>query len=421
MVNNKPVKVVYLLRSVFMKTRKFCAFVSILAICVFGLFFIGCPADKSDENKTPSNNSTPGNNNTPGSGDNVSSVDLTPTAEDFDIGNLSQMVENITDVTITPKSNKSNGIPTIYYEGIYPTTYTKNTTLPTAIGVYIVTFDIASATGWKAATNLTAGTLIINGTFDNIETFRTFLYSLPKNTKDNPYIIKLNVVDIGSGLFYGLNNTYVSLDVSNCTFTGTVLDGEIYYYGGMSGVFTDCTGLTSVTIPNSIPFLSGTFNGCTDLTSITIPSSVTNIYPNTFKGCTSLTSIVIPNSVTRIARFTFESCTSLTSITIPNSVTTIQSSAFKDCTSLTSITIPNSVTSILDSAFQGCTNLTSVTFQGNISSSLGNFGTNVNGYYVSPFDGDLRNKFFASNSTYGTPGTYKTTAPVSSSSVWTRQ
>jgi hypothetical protein len=33
----------------------------------------------------------------------------------------------------------------------------------------------------------------------------------------------------------------------------------------------------------------------------------------------------------------------------------------------------------------------------------------------------LRSKFYATNSTNGTPGTYTTTAPVSSSSVWTRQ
>jgi hypothetical protein len=34
--------------------------------------------------------------------------------------------------------------------------------------------------------------------------------------------------------------------------------------------------------------------------------------------------------------------------------------------------------------------------------------------------GDLRTKFYATNSTNGTPGTYTTTAPVNSSSVWTK-
>jgi hypothetical protein len=33
----------------------------------------------------------------------------------------------------------------------------------------------------------------------------------------------------------------------------------------------------------------------------------------------------------------------------------------------------------------------------------------------------LRDKFYATNSTNGTPGTYTTTAPVSASSVWTKQ
>jgi hypothetical protein len=33
----------------------------------------------------------------------------------------------------------------------------------------------------------------------------------------------------------------------------------------------------------------------------------------------------------------------------------------------------------------------------------------------------LRTKFYATDATNGTPGTYTTTAPVSSSPVWTRQ
>jgi len=35
--------------------------------------------------------------------------------------------------------------------------------------------------------------------------------------------------------------------------------------------------------------------------------------------------------------------------------------------------------------------------------------------------GDLRDKFYATNPTNGTPGTYTTTAPVGESSVWTKE
>ena len=109
-----------------------------------------------------------------------------------------------------------------------------------------------------------------------------------------------------------------------------------------------------MTIGNSVTSIGGeAFEGCTGLTSVTIPNSVT--FLSGFKGCTGLTSVIIPNSVTKIDRSAFEACTGLTSVTIPNSVTFL--SGFKGCTGLTSVTIPNSVTRIYRNAFKGCTSL----------------------------------------------------------------
>jgi hypothetical protein len=56
---------------------------------------------------------------------------------------------------------------------------------------------------------------------------------------------------------------------------------------------------------------------------------VTSIGDYAFRECTGLTSITIPDSVTSIGNSGFEDCTSLTSITIPNSVTSIGNEAFK--------------------------------------------------------------------------------------------
>jgi hypothetical protein len=56
-----------------------------------------------------------------------------------------------------------------------------------------------------------------------------------------------------------------------------------------------------------------------------------------FYGCTGLTTITIPNSVTSIGESAFYGCTGLTTITIPNSVTSIEAGAFSGCTRLTSI------------------------------------------------------------------------------------
>ena len=91
----------------------------------------------------------------------------TPVAGDYDIGNLLQSWNNVSAVTITPKSGKSTGQRTIYYEGTSGTTYTKSTTLPNpstkGTYTYAVTFDVAVVTGnWNAAAGLSAGNLVIN-------------------------------------------------------------------------------------------------------------------------------------------------------------------------------------------------------------------------------------------------------------------
>ena len=135
--------------------------------------------------------------------------------------------------------------------------------------------------------------------------------------------------------------------------------------------FSDCSGLTSVTIPNSVTSIGEyAFYACYGLTSVTIGNSVTSIGAHAFSSCSRLTSVTIGNSVESIGAHAFSSCSRLTSVTIPNSVTSIGAHAFRNC-SLTSVTIPNSVTSIGNYAFYECLRLTSVTI-GNSVTSIGN-------------------------------------------------
>ena len=190
--------------------------------------------------------------------------------------------------------------------------------------------------------------------------------------------------------------------------------------------FRDCSGLTSVTIPNSVTsigdgsffgcsginnpiivndmfvFLPITYSGhysipknittviggafwdCSGLTSVTITNSVTSIGSEAFYGCSGLTSVTIPNSVTSIESYAFYGCSGLTSVTIPNSVTSIEGYAFYGCSGLTSITIPNSVTSIGSDAFYGCKNIKILNIDTSVNPGIFSnlnevyFGDNVN-------------------------------------------
>ena len=181
-----------------------------------------------------------------------------------------------------------------------------------------------------------------------------------------------------NGIIYDLNSTELTAAVSSTmsqTDIGAVtIPTSISFYNKTyrvtsikSHAFISCSGLTSITIPNSVTSIkTGAFSRCTNLTSVTLPDSITIIEDLTFSDCTSLTSINIPNGVTRIGG-AFNRCTSLTSVTIPNSVTYIGIGAFVNCSSLVSIEIPNSVDSIEWNTFQGCTSLTSVTIPNSVT------------------------------------------------------
>ena len=170
--------------------------------------------------------------------------------------------------------------------------------------------------------------------------------------------------------------TYPVTSIGESTFSGCSGLTSITIPNSMTSIgsfaFSDCSGLTSVTIPSSVTTIGwSAFSGCSGLTSVTIPNSVTSIGNYAFYGCSGLTSVKIGNSVTSIGQSAFYGCSGLTSVTIPNSVTSIGQSAFWGCSGLTSVTIPNSVTSISESTFFGCSGLTSITIPNSVT-SIGN-------------------------------------------------
>ena len=247
-------------------------------------------------------------------------------------------------------------------------------------------------------------------------------------------IITIVMIAIGAISNHALALTYTDIDDINLTciltsssstkYSGDIVipekvkfasRGDVYYtvIGIDELAFSGCTGLTSVTIPNSVTSIgSRAFKGCTGLTSITIPNSITKINYDAFEGCTnlkklaiedgkktlslddynqkafkdcpieelylgrniteprhyaygtfynksSLHKLIIGDSVTKINYSGFSGCENLASLTLGNSLITIGSRSFSGCDKLTSIVIPNSLTSIDESAFYNCESLKS--------------------------------------------------------------
>ena len=131
-------------KSCFVVTGLLCvtAFVGILAACPFGGDIEAWRQKAAREN---------GKNNTPGAGSNQ-----TPAVGDYTIAGTGTFTYNGTSrtVTVTPKSGKSPGAVTVYYNG--------TATAPVNAGTYTVTFNVAAATGWNAIIGHAAGTLVIN-------------------------------------------------------------------------------------------------------------------------------------------------------------------------------------------------------------------------------------------------------------------
>ncbi len=160
------------------------------------------------------------------------------------------------------------------------------------------------------------------------------------------------------------------------TVTKADIPGEINGHtinGIDEDAFSDCTNLTSVTIPAEIEYIMpGCFSGCSNLTEFVVDEDNASYsaengilysswyadfkrvlaYPSATGECS------ISEGIIGIGNCAFQNCTGLTGLTIPSSVTSIGVYAFQNCTGLTSLTIPASVTDIEAPAFGGCVNLT---------------------------------------------------------------
>ena len=104
--------------------------------------------------------------------------------------------------------------------------------------------------------------------------------------------------------------------------------------------FSNCTNLTSVSIPQTVSFIGNrAFSGCENLSELTIPASVSAIKNATFQGCSNLLHVNISEGLTSIESWAFDGCSKLQSVYIPSTMNTIEDYVFGGCTSLNTVYI----------------------------------------------------------------------------------
>ena len=112
----------------------------------------------------------------------------------------------------------------------------------------------------------------------------------PETKVNYEYTVGKSEASVKAGGFYSAGSPDVTGDVA--ILSKITINGDEYCVTSIeSGAFYKRSGLTSVTIPNSVTSIGGSaFYGCSGLTSVTIPNSVTSIGVSAFVGCSGLTS-----------------------------------------------------------------------------------------------------------------------------------
>ncbi|MBE6595922.1 MAG: TIR domain-containing protein [Ruminococcaceae bacterium] len=104
--------------------------------------------------------------------------------------------------------------------------------------------------------------------------------------------------------------------------------------------FAGCHQLRRAVLGKRDEWGSGMFTGCTSLEEVEIPDgNRTLMVANSFSGCKRLKSIRLSRWVSRIGQDSFKDCESLVEINIPRRVNYIHPTAFAGCTALRTVVV----------------------------------------------------------------------------------
>ena len=154
-----------------------------------------------------------------------------------------------------------------------------------------ITVEIATTDG-ATMTKSTNNSIVIER--NHIQPMTTFVYDGVRPQPNNEiWYTNGSTTEpsmIRDGANFGANIVSNTYDADKkcwvIKFDGDVTTVGCVLFGQARTIFTDCSSLTSISIPNSVTKITqSVFNGCTSLTSITIPESVTEIGWNVFYGC----------------------------------------------------------------------------------------------------------------------------------------
>ena len=141
-------------------------------------------------------------------------------------------------------------------------------------------------------------------------------------------LVMPKLIKAGDGAFGG-NPSLTS--VSLALFTGALTYSESYYSTSYQGLFRDCSGLTSVSLPELTNMPGSMFRACTSLQELVLPK-VTSVAGSCFYGCTNLKKVTFKANVTSLGSSLFNNDRNLEALVLKGltGTPTITSSTFNN-------------------------------------------------------------------------------------------